>query len=348
MNPTVNDDTPPALTMIRLMTGFWISRAIYVAAKLGISDLLDEPKGIDELAKATGSHGPSLYRTLRALASIGIFAEDEQGRFTLTPLGATLRSDVPGSLRAWINMQSCEEHYRAWGDILHSVQSGESAFDHIFGMGPWQYRAQNPQSAKVFDEAMTSLTGVFNAAVLSSYSFSRFNMIVDVGGGNGSLLSAVLEANPGVRGVLFDLPRVIEKAAQRIATSGLRDRCQAISGDAFASVPAGGDAYILSRVIHDWDDERAIAILRNCRRAMVEDGKLLLIEGIVEARNRPDISKFVDRTMLVLSGGRERTAAEYESLLGAAGFNLTQIVPISSVMGLSIIESTPARNLDGV
>ncbi|TAJ83572.1 methyltransferase [bacterium] len=333
--------------MIRLITGFWVSRAIYIAAKLGIADLLkEESRKMGELAKATGSHGPSLYRVLRTLASVGIFAEDEQGRFALTPLGATLRTDVSGSLRAWVNVQLGEEHYRAWGDPMHTVQTGESAFDHVFGMGVWQYRAQNPEHAKIFDEAMANLTGMYNTAVLSSYPFSRFDKVVDVGGGDGGLLIAILEANPRVNGVLFDLPHVAEKAKKRITNAGLAERCQVVAGDAFSSVPDGGDAYILSRVIHDWDDARSIAILKNCHRAIVATGRLLLVEGVVRSGNEPDISKFFDLNMMVLSGGRERTAAEYQALLEAAGFTLAKIIPAQSVMGVSIIECTRARNQD--
>jgi len=334
----------PSAAMIQMMTGFWVSRAIYVAAKLGIADLLkDGPKATDELVKTTRSHGPSLYRVLRALASIGILAEDDQGRFALTPLSDTLRTDVSGSLRAWINMQSGEENYRAWGDLMHSVQTGESAFDHVFGMKVWQYRAQHPESAKIFDEAMASLTGMYNGAVLSSYPFAKFEKIVDVGGGDGSLLIAILKANPLLKGVLFDLPHVAEKAKKRIYNAGLAARCQAVGGDAFSSVPDGADAYILSRVIHDWDDARAIAILKNCHRAIVETGSLLLIEGVVSSPNESDVTKFFDLTMLVLSGGRERTVAEYQALLEAAGFTLTQIIPTPSVMSVNVIEGTTTR-----
>lgn len=346
-NPNTSVDTPPSLAMIRLTTSFWVLRAIYIAAKLGVADLLkDESKEIGELAKATGSHGPSLYRVLRALASVGIFAEEEQGRFALTPLGATLRTDVPGSLRAWVNVQLGEEHYRAWGESMHSVQTGETTFDHVFGTGVWQYRAQNPEHAKLFDEAMANLTGINNTAVLSSYRFSRFEKIVDVGGGDGGLLIEILQANPSVKGVLFDLPHVAEKAKKRISDAGLAGRCQVVAGDAFASVPDGADAYILSRVIHDWDDARSIAILRNCNRAIVETGRLLLVQGVVRSGNEPDISKFFDLNMMVMNGGRERTAAEYQALLEAAGFTLVTIIPTQSVIGLSVIECMPARNQD--
>jgi hypothetical protein len=325
--------------MIRLIMSFCVLRAIYVAAKLGIADLLkDESKAIGELARATGSHGPSLYRVLRALASVGIFAEEEQGRFALTPLGATLRTDAPGSLRAWVNLQLGEENYRAWGEAMHSVQTGEIAFDHVFGIGAWPYRAQHPEYRNLFDEAMANVTGMFNKTVVSSYPFPNFEKIVDVGGGDGGLLVEILEANPTVKGVLFDLPQVAEKAKQRISNAGLAGRCEVIAGDAFASVPDGGDAYILSRVIHDWDDARSIAILRNCNRAIVETGRLLLVEGVIRSGNEPDITKLIDLNMMVLNGGRERTGADYQTLLEAAGFTMEKIIPTKSVMGVSIIE----------
>jgi hypothetical protein len=346
-HPTAGVDAPPTLEMIRLITGFWVSRAIYIAAKLGVADLLKhEPHNIEQLAKATVSHGPSLYRVLRTLASVGIFAEDEQGRFAITPLGATLQTDVPGSLRAWVNVQLGEEHYRAWGHAMHSAQTGESAFDHAFGMGVWQYRAQNIEHAKLFDEAMANLTAMYNASVLCSYSFSKFDQIVDVGGGAGGLLVAILEANPSVKGVLFDLPHVAEKASRWIREAGLAGRCDVVAGDAFSSVPEGGDAYILSRVIHDWDDPRSIAILKNCHRAMAAAGRLLLVEGVVRPGNEPDFTKFFDLNMMVLAGGRERTAAEYQALLEAAGFVVARIIPTRSVMSVSVIECTRARNRD--
>jgi ubiquinone/menaquinone biosynthesis C-methylase UbiE len=344
-NPTVSVDPPPSLAMIQLITSFWVLRAIYIAAKLGIADLLkDESKTIGELAEATGSHLPSLYRLLRALASVGIFAEEKQGRFAMTPLGATLQTDVSGSLRAWVNVQLGEEHYRAWGDPMQTVQTGESAFHNVFGMGVWEYRARNPEHAKLFDKAMANLTGMYNTAVLSSYPFSRFEKIVDVGGGHGGLLIAILDANPGVKGVLFDIPPVAEKARQRMTNAGLAERCQVVGGDVFSSVPDGGDAYILSRVIHDWDDAHSIAILKNCHRAMVSTGRLLLIEGVIRPGNEPDITKLFDLNMMMLSGGRERTAAEYQTLVEAAGFAMGKIIPTQSVVGVSVIECMRARN----
>ncbi len=317
-------DLSPSAAMIHLMMGLWVSRAIYVTAKQGIADLLkNNSKTVEELAEATDTDAASLYRVMRAMASVGIFVENDRSQFSLTPLGETLRSDVSGSLRAWVLMQSGEENYQAWGHLMHSVQTGEPAFGHVFGMGQWQYRAQNPEAAKVFDEAMASLTRMSTAAVLSSYSFSRFSKIVDVGGGNGSLLAAILKATPATKGVLFDLPHVTEKAKRQLANAGVAERCEVIAGDAFISVPEGGDAYILSRVIHDWDDARATAILKNCRRAIVGNAKLLLLENVVGPVNAPDIAKFLDLTMLVVAGGRERNEIEYRTLLEASGFTLT-------------------------
>jgi precorrin-6B methylase 2 len=319
-----------------------MSRALYLAVKLGIADLLkDGPKPSEELARATGMHAPSLYRVLRALASVGVFAEDQQGRFALTPLAATLQTDLPGSLRAFALAELDEDHYAAWGDLPHSVRTGEVAFDHLFGMDVWQYRARHPEEGRVFDEAMTSFSSVVNAAIVASYDFSSINKIVDVGGGDGSLIAAILRANPSMQGVLFDLlPHVIAKAEQRIEKEGLIGRCQVVAGDFFDAVPRGGDAYLLKWVIHDWDDERGVALLRNCRHAMAKDGRLLLAEAVIPLDNSPSFHKFMDLTMLVMTGGRERTETEYRALLAAAGFRLTRIVPTPSEM--RVIEGVPA------
>jgi SAM-dependent methyltransferase len=307
---------PPSVAMLQLIEGFWVSRALYIVAKLGIADLLAEgPKGSEELAQATSTHAPSLYRVLRALTSVGVFAEEEQGRFALTPLAATLRTGVPGSVRAWAIMQLGEEHYQAWGEVLHSVQTGKTAFSHVFGMGVWQYRAQHPGHAKTFDAAMANFVGTVNKTVLTSYDFSSLGLIVDVGGGDGSLLVALLQAHPGVQGVLFDLPHVAEGAKKRLADADLAERCEIIAGDVFSSVPSRGDAYILSRVIHDWDDAHSVAILRNCHRVMTPESKLLLIERVLPPRVEPSAAHqalvLTDLNMLVMNGGRERTDMRY-------------------------------------
>lgn len=336
-NQNAGAAVPPTIAMLQLISGFWISRAIYIAAKLGIADYLkDGHQTADELATATGTHAPSLYRVMRALASVGVFTEDEGGGFALTPLSETLRSDAPGSLRAFATTELGEVHYPAWGDLLHSVKTGEIAFDHHFGVPVWEYFAQHPENAKTFADSMTGMTLAINAAVLSGYDFSGIEQIVDVGGGHGSLIAAILKANPQMRGVLFDAPPVIEGARPRLEAEGLSARCQAVAGDFFESVPEGGDAYILKWIIHDWDEERATRILRNCHRAMKEHGKLLLVEAVVPTGSEPHFSKFIDLNMLVMTGGRERTEDEYRKLFESSGFRLTRIVPTDSPM--SVIE----------
>ena len=303
-NQTVSVE--PSVAILRMISGFRAARAIYIAAKLGIADLLkDEPKGSGELALATKTHASSLYRVMRALASAGIFAEDEKGRFMLTPIADTLRSDVPGSLRAWAILVLGEEHYEAWGDLMHSVRTGEPAFEHVFGRGVFQYEAQHPEHAKIFDEAMANLTGVYNAAVLANYPFSTIDKLIDVGGGDGRLIVTILKANPQMTGVLFDLPHVAEKA-KRIADAGLVGRCEVVTGDALVSVPSGGDAYILSRVVNSFDNERAIVILQNCHRTIAHNGKVLLVERVlpdrVEHSNEAQGSVMSDLNMLVMQG----------------------------------------------
>jgi ubiquinone/menaquinone biosynthesis C-methylase UbiE len=345
LSTSTTTDVSPSAAMLRMISGFRVSRAIYVAAKLGLADLLkDGPKEVAQLAERTGTHAPSLYRVMRALASVGIFGQDEQGRFTLTPVAATLQSDIPGSLRAWAILVLGEEHYQAWGELMHSVRTGETAFEHFFGVGVFRYEAEHPEHAKIFDAAMANLIGVYNAAVLDSYPFSTIDKLVDVGGGDGSLIVAILKANPKMKGVLFDLPHVKEKANQRIADAGLAGHCEIVAGDALVSVPSGGDAYILSRVINSFDDERALATLQNCRRVIIQKSKLLLIERVVPDRveHSPAAQGPVmsDINMMVMSGGRERTAGEHRALLNEAGFAITKIIPTQSEV--SLIETVPA------
>jgi len=337
--------TTPATTLLHLMNGCRVTQALYVAARLGLADLLhDGPWGSDELARATGADAGALRRLLRALVSLGVLAEDADGRFVLTELGALLRSDVPGSLRAAAVFWGDERLWRAWGKLHESVLSGETVWGP---RGPGAFvedHARDPEGAALFNAAMTSLTSAFDGAVTAAYDFSRFGTLVDVGGGQGALLASILAANPGLRGVLFDIPPVIESARARIAEAGLAERCAPVAGDFFAAVPAGGDAYVLKWVIHDWDDERSIAILRNSHRAMARDGRLLLIERVVPERiDQSEGTQGMllgDLNMLLVTGGRERTAAEYRALLARAGFTLAQIVPTGTQ--LSLVEGTRA------
>ena len=336
----VQSDVPPHIAMLQLISGFWISRAIYIAAKLGIADRLgDGPKTADEIAAATGTHAESVYRIMRALASVGVFTEDGDRRFGLTPLSNTLRTDAPGSLRAFATVELGEEHYPAWGDLLYSVKTGEIAFDKTFGMPIWEFYAKNPENARTFDESMTGMTLATEEAILTNYDASTVSKLVDIAGGQGSLIAALLKSNPKMRGILFDQPDVVEGARKRMEAEGLSDRCEVVAGNFFESVPEGADAYILKWIIHDWNDERSIAILKNIRRAIAEGGKLLLVEAVVPTGSEPHFGKFIDLNMLVMTGGRERTEEEYRTLLEAGGFKITRVISTDSPM--SIIEAVP-------
>lgn len=323
-----------------MMTGYWISQAIYVAAKLGLADLLaNGPMSSNDLAQATQSHPSSLHRLLRALASVGIFAEASPNHYTLTPLAAHLRSTTPDSLHALAIMYA-EEQYHAWSDLLFSIRSGQPAFDQQFGMGVFPYLAQNPAASQVFQKAMTGWTNQVAGAVVGAYDFSPFRTVVDVGGSQGILLAAILQSNPAARGILFDLPHVIAEGGEFLSSSGIMDRCTPIGGDFFTSVPSGGDAYILAQILHDWDDDHCVAILKQCRRVIPDQGKLLIVELVLPSEgNDPFIGKWLDLHMLVLLGGRERTALEYGKLFQAAGFTLGNVVPTNA--GPSVVEAIP-------
>lgn len=328
---------PPPIAMLQLISGFWISRCIYITARLGLADLVkDGPKTSAELAAASATHAPSLFRVLRALASVGIFTQDEQDRFGDTPLLQTLRSDVPGSLRAFAMTELGEEHYPAWGELMHSVRTGGIAFDHAFGMDVWKYFAQHPDNAKIFNDAMSGMTAQANEALHASYDFAGINKLVDIGGGHGGLIASILRRNPQMRGVLFDSPQVIDGARALVAGSDVADRCELVGGNFFESIPAGGDAHVLKWIIHDWDDEKSVAILRNSHRALAENGKLILVEAVVPSGGEPHFAKFIDLNMLVMTGGRERTAPEFRELFEQAGFRLTRVVPTESPF--SVIE----------
>jgi hypothetical protein len=330
-----------AMKMIGIISGFWVSRVVYIAAKLGLADQLkDTAKTASEVAEATDTHAPSLYRVMRALAGAGILVEDEEKRFSLTPLGATLRSDVPFSLRALATSELGEVHYPSWGALLHTVKTGERAFDQVFGTDCWDYFAKHPEYAQIFNQSMTEVTRVVEPAVTLAYDFSSFAKIVDVGGGHGTLLTSILKKNPASKGVILDAPQVVAGAKERIETEGLAERCEAVGGNFFEAVPEGGDAYIMKHIIHDWDDKEAIAILKNCRGAIKEGGKVILIESVIPKGNEPSLAKFGDLVMMLIPGGRERTADEFAALFEAAGFRLERIIPTESPM--CVIEAVTA------
>lgn len=327
-----------------MLGGFRVARSIYVAAEFGVADVLaDGPKSIDELAQATGTHGPSLYRVLRALASLGIFAEDETGRFSLTPPAEYLQTNHPESVRDSVKLFGEEWHWQVWGNLLHSVETGEPAFDHLNGKGFYEFYNENPEFARTSSESKTRMAGRASTSLLTNYNFSSIGKVVDIGvaAGFGSTLLSLLKANPTMKGVLYDFPAVIEGAKPLFEEAGLTDRCELIAGNCVESVPTGGDAYILMFVVHNWDDERAIKILKNCHEAMAEDGKLLLVEMIMPKGNDPFVGKVVDlESLLITPGGYERTEAQYRSLLEAAGFKVTNIIPTQTAN--SVIEAVRA------
>lgn len=320
----------------QLLSGYWISQALYVVAKLRVPDLLkDGPKGADDLALVTKSHSKSLYRLLRALTSVGVFVQDDAGRFASTPLADCLRSDLPGSQRSLAIMLG-EEQYQAYGQLLYCVQTGKMGFDKVFGMPVFDYLQQHPEQAKDFDLAMVGIHGRETAAMLDAYDLTGIGCLADIGGGNGSVLSAVLQKYSNMRGILFDLPGVAERARANIEASGLAGRCQVVGGSFFEAVAPGADAYLLRHIIHDWDDAKALTILRHIHQAMKADGKLLLVESVIPPGNEPSFGKLLDLTMMVVPGGAERTEVEYRKLYEAAGFRLTKIVPTRAEV--SVIE----------
>ena len=320
----INENTEQMLS--QMIVGAWVTQAIYVASEIGIADFLAAgPRTADELARETGAHSASLYRLLRALASIEIFREEEDGRFALTPLGKLLASDAPGSKRSLARMAGAE-FYRSWGGLLSSVETGGAAFDKVFGKPFFHYMNANPDRWRIYDDAMTGIHDSETIPVLDAYDFTPFRTVVDIGGGNGLALAAILRRHPEMRGILFDLPAVAERAREVVAVCGVYDRLTFVGGDFFDSVPASGDAYLLRHVLHDWDDGKAVSILRNCRDAMDPDGRVLVVETVIPSGNEPCFGKWLDLMMLVV-GGRERTRKQYGRLFSAAGLRLTRVVP---------------------
>jgi hypothetical protein len=333
-------NSTPAQHLNQLICGYWHSQCVYVAAKLGIADLLaNGPRSLDDLAKQTGTHRPSLFRLLRALASLGVFAEGPGQSFALTPAAEPLRRDVPGSQWAMAVMMG-EEHFHAWSELLYSVQTGKTSFDKIFGRPVFEFLSQNPEQAALFDKAMVGVHGRETSAMLDAYDFSTFTSVADVGGGNGTTLCGILKRHPSIHGTLFDLPGVIGRAGSVVQAAGLADRAHLVSGDFFESVPGGVDAYVLRHIVHDWEDEKAIRILSNVRRAIRDDGRLLVVESVIPPGNEPFFGKLLDLTMLVIPGGQERTEQEYRDLFGKAGFRLARTVPTATEV--SVIEGVPA------
>ena len=331
----------PAAKLLEMIAIRHVPQALHVVAVLGIADLLaDGPKGSHELAQATGSHGRTLQRVLRTLVAARVFAEDKAGRFRLTALGQPLRSDVADSVRAASIFLSGDSELE--GRLVDCVRSGKTAIELVSGITNFiEYYRQEPVRAAVFNSAMSAMSNAHYAGVVDAYDFRSIRKLVDVGGGHGRLLSMILTAYPKMRGVLFDLPHVFEGGQRAIAEAGLSNRCEVVSGDFFRSVPNGGDAYILSRVIHDWADEKAIAILEVVRGAMPPKGLLLLFETMIRAGNRLSYPLLSDLNMVIRTGGCERSEAEYRALFKASGFKLTRAIETPSPTGMTIIEGKP-------
>lgn len=318
---------PPQAIFAQMSMSFIVSQAISVAAKLYIADhLKDSAKSVAELAALTETHEPSLYRLMRGLASAGIFQKDSDGRFSNSSLSEILRSDHPESFRAASHMICDREHWNAHGNMLQSVKTGEIAFEHTFGTPIFPYYAQNPEPAKVFDNAMTSFSTSIANAVAATYDFSEAQTIADIGGGHGLLLETVLKAAPQAKGILFD-------QAQVIAGANVSERVETVSGDFFAEIPVEADVYLMKFIIHDWNDEQSVTILQHLAKSAKPGAKVLLVESVVEEDdNAPSMSKVMDLNMLVMTGGKERTAKEYAELFEKTGFRLTNVYPTPSPM----------------
>ncbi|HEX5037646.1 MAG TPA: methyltransferase [bacterium] len=331
-------ELPPQIALLQLTTGVWITQALYVAAALGVADLMkDGPKSCDDLGRASKSDPASLKRILRLLASFGVFAETSHGTFGLTPMAECLRTDSPQSMRAWATMMGSDWHWKIWGDLLYGAQTGKPAFDHVHGIRPFEWFSQRPEVAGLFNHAMASISSSEIGAILAAYDFSKAKKIVDVAGGNGSLLRPLLQQNKQAGGVLFDMPHVVDTAKEAIEKEGLIGRIDIVGGSFFQTVPTGGDLYLLKHILHDFNDKEALAILQNIKRAMSPGAKLLTIEMIIPPGNEPSFGKMVDLEMMLI-GGVERTESEYRNLLTQAGFKTTAIVPTASPV--SLIEGT--------
>ena len=331
----------PQQTMLDLITGYWVSQMVFVAAKLGIADALAKgPKTPDAIAEQVGAQAPAVRRLLRTLASVGVFAETPNGRFRLTPTAATLRSGVPGSLRDFALMIIDDHIWDAWGDLLHGVRTTEVPFEHVHGRPIFSYLLANPDKERTFAASMASISGPENGAVARAYDFGRCRQLVDVGGAHGHLLATILRRHRKVRGVVYDQPQVVAGVAASGFLAGLEGRVDVQGGDFFTSVPAGADAYVMKYVLHDWDDDRCVRILGLCRDAMAPGGRVLVVENVVEPGNRPGWAKRLDINMLVCLTGKERTRTEFRDLFARAGLALRRVLRTASP--ISVLEATAA------
>ena len=336
--PTTSQVLPPHIQLIQMGRAHIASRAVYAAAKLGLADELSlGPKSAAQLARAMQVDAPSLHRLMRTLASLGVLTEQPEQRFALTDLGHALKADAPGSARSSLILVGSPWQQSGWDNLVYSVQTGRPGFDKAHGMAFFDYLAQHPEDASLFSESMVGIHNQEPPAVAAAYDFSVFKTIVDVGGATGNMLAAVLTQHAGPHGILFDRPHVVKDATRLLEAKGISDRVTIEPGDFFTNVPDGADAYILSHIIHDWDEDRCLTILSHVRKAMNPAGRLLIVELVLPPGDTAHPGKMLDMVMLVLLGGRERTESEYASLLSKAGFRLTQVVPTGSAA--SIVEA---------
>jgi hypothetical protein len=326
-----------AHAMRRLIVGGRISQLIGLSVQLGIPDLLNNgARSVEDLARATNSHSQSLYRALRLLASEGVFVEESERMFRLTPLSETLLSDAPVSLRVSALFEVSEMGRQTWGNVSHSVKTGQSAFTHVFGAPMFEYFKGHPDAAALFDAFMAEMTVAAASLIIEAYDFSGIATVVDVGGGNGAFLASILAAHPKMRGILFDLTHVTSGAPAPLHRAGIGDRCATIAGSFFDTVPAGADAYILKSVLHDWSDEECLRILKNCNSAMPPEARLLVIELDLPPGNQPHFGKYVDmNVMLQTEGGYQRSEEDHRSLFAESGFRLTRVVPTTSAFSVT-------------
>lgn len=326
-----------------LISGYWVSQCLFVVAKLGVADALAKgPRTAESVAQQVGAQPAPLRRVLRALASQGVFREDAKGRFRLTGLGATLRSDRPGSLRDFARMMVDDYNWEAWGALRHGVSTGALPFDRVHGMPIFEYLAKHPEQERVFSASMASISGTENAAVARAYPFGKLRQLVDVGGAHGHLLATILRRHKKLRGVLYDQPQVVTAAAKSgfLSAPDLAGRHDVVGGSFFESVPAGADGYLMKYILHDWNDAQCLRILGHCRDAMAEDGRVLVVDHVIPKGNGPNWGKLLDINMLALTGGEERTREEFRDLFARAGLRLSRVV--ATACPLSVLEAVRA------
>ena len=327
-----------------MFAGYHVSQALYVMAELGIADLLRTgARDSEDLAQTTNSHPPTLYRVLRFLAAQGVLSEVAPHRFALTTVGAPLRSDVSGSVRTLFRYLLTDFHWQPWGRLLETVRTGATPFEQVYGMTSFEYLDQHPEAAALFSQGLSTVTRTSGPAVATAYEFSKVGTVVDVGGSEGQLLAVILQQYPHARGILFDRPTAVSTAHALLTSAGVADRCSITTGSFFEAIPSGGDVYILRHILHDWSDERCLAILRICRATLAPHARLLIIErSVAENAKLPLSVLHADLEMLVMCGGQERTVGQYADLLASACFRLTGAIATGEEPPHAIYEAIPA------